>query len=59
MLPGVGGKAGCARHGDEQCLELGVEKAFQISWCGGHLAVGKHLAGQEQKVERDCEQEYE
>lgn len=53
------GKAGCAWHRDEQCLELGVEKAFQIQWWGGHWAVGKHLAGQEQKVERDCEQGYE
>lgn len=41
----VCGKAGSAWHGNEQCLGVGVEKAFQIQWFGGHLAVGRHLAG--------------
>lgn len=36
MLPGVCGKAGSAWHRDEQCPGVGVEKAFQILWFGGH-----------------------
>lgn len=58
-MPGVCGKAGSAWYGDEQCLGVGVGKAFQIQWFGGHLAGGRHLAGQGKKVEMGFGQGYE
>lgn len=30
-------------------MGMNVEKTSQIQWFGGHLAVGKHLAGQEKR----------